>query len=194
MQAVTIGGVLALHLAALWLLGGTSLTGASRDDHSAAAPARITLRLIAPPPRTTVPPVATRAPASARAAVAPNRARTPPRAPIVSSAPAAITEPLHEAALHAEPPASAREATGQLLDTEASRRAIRASARAPSLGAQLANAREEPDPVGAHQRLANGVRSAGKGDCMKGEFAGAGMGLLSLPFLAVAAASGSCAK
>lgn len=48
--------------------------------------------------------------------------------------------------------------------------------------------------MSANERLANNVREAGKGDCAKGEYAGGGMGLLSLPFLAIAAAAGNCAK
>jgi len=80
------------------------------------------------------------------------------------------------------------------MDTEATRRAIRASAHTPSLSDQLAQSREEPRRLSANDRLAIGVRDAGKGDCVKGEYAGAGMGLLSLPFLAAAAISGNCAK
>ena len=91
-------------------------------------------------------------------------------------------------------PASANEPLPSLLDTEATRRAIRASGHTRSLGEQLAESREEPARTSANERLANGVRGAGKGDCMKGEFAGAGMGLLSLPFLAAAAVGGHCAK
>lgn len=105
-----------------------------------------------------------------------------------------MTVPLREAAIRPEPAASAESLAPSLLDTEATRRAIRASARTPSLGDQLAQAREEPERPGAQARLANGVKAAGQGDCLKGEFAGAGMGLLSLPFLAIATAQGDCAK
>ena len=41
---------------------------------------------------------------------------------------------------------------------------------------------------------AEGVKQGAKGDCLKGEFAGSGGGLLSLPALAYAAAAGKCAK
>ena len=105
-----------------------------------------------------------------------------------------MTVPLREAAIRPEPAASAESLAPSLLDTEATRRAIRASARTPSLADRLAQAREEPERPGAQARLANGVKAAGQGDCTKGEFAGAGMGLLSLPFLAIAAAQGDCAK
>ena len=97
-------------------------------------------------------------------------------------------------ALPPEPAASAPDSLPSLMDADATRRAIRDSARASSLGDQLAQSREEPRRPGANDRLANGVHSAGKGDCMKGEFAGANMGILSLPFLAIALKAGHCAK
>jgi hypothetical protein len=90
--------------------------------------------------------------------------------------------------------ASAPNALPSLLDSDATRRAIRASAHAPSLGDQLAQSRGEPHRPSASERLATRVHDAGKGDCAKGEYAGAGMGLLSLPFLAAAAIGGHCAK
>ncbi|CAN5899766.1 hypothetical protein BH11PSE8_BH11PSE8_37730 [soil metagenome] len=203
-RALTIVAVLAFHLALLWLLRDASMNNAARS--AAISPAsRITLRLIAAPPREASPAVPTSSPVTvpvpeanrARPTVALDRARTPPRAATASigaSSSNEITPPQVETAMRAEPPASAPDAAHPLLDTEATRRAIRASARAPSLHDQLAIAREEPAPVNAQQRLANGVKSAGKGDCMKGEFAGGGMGLLSIPFLAAAVATGACAK
>ena len=96
----------------------------------------------------------------------------------------------------AAPAASAANAVPglpSLLDTEATRRAIRESARAPSLAGRAAAVSDEPQRTSAQERLGNDVKSAGKGDCMKGEYAGTDMGLLSLPFLALAAARGACA-
>jgi hypothetical protein len=46
-----------------------------------------------------------------------------------------------------------------------------------------------PDPT---QVLPNTIAESAKGDCLKGEFFGGGMGLLSAPFLAVAVARGAC--
>lgn len=46
-----------------------------------------------------------------------------------------------------------------------------------------------PDPT---QELPNAIAASAKGDCMKGEFLGGGMGLLSAPFLAVALVRGVC--
>jgi hypothetical protein len=94
----------------------------------------------------------------------------------------------------ADPTASAPATLPSLLETDATRRAIRSSARTPGLGDRAAAVSDEPRRVGAPERLANSVKAAGKGDCVKGEYAGAGMGILSLPFLAVAAARGACAQ
>jgi hypothetical protein len=93
--------------------------------------------------------------------------------------------------LPAELPASApREA---LLSTEATRLAIRQATRQPLLSERVAQATGIQATTSA-ERLAAAAGGAAKGDCLKGEFAGGGMGLLSLPFLAVAAATGQCAK
>ena len=107
---------------------------------------------------------------------------------------AVVTVTPAEAALRPEASASAAVAAPALLDTEASRRAIRAGARTPSLSALAAAASDEPRPAGAQERLGDGVKAAGKGDCLRGEYAGAGMGILSLPFIALAAARGACGQ
>jgi hypothetical protein len=193
-RRLVIGVVLMLHFALLWVVDRASRTQGTRTHGALVATSRVTLRLITEPHAVAMAPVVAAAPPPAREATAPNRTRSsrPPRKG--PSAPTAIAEPPIEAALRAGPPASAPDGAGPLLDSEASRRAIRASARMPSLNEQLAHAREEPDRLSSQQRLANGMMSAGKGDCLKGEFAGAGMGLLSLPFLGLAAVSGNCTK
>ena len=181
----TLAGVLAVHVALMALLTGTR-TAPRRD----AAPPRVTLRLIstALPPRNAQPTDAAAARPVARIATS-ARARQPtPMSDRDSRATAATT------AIAAEPAASAPEPLPSLMESDATRRAIRASARTPSLSDQLAQSRQEPHRPSATDRLAIGVREAGKGDCAKGEYAGAGMGLLSLPFLAAAAVSGNCAK
>jgi len=197
---VVVAIVLALHGLLIALLGR------STPDHRthSAAPARVTLRLIAPPraPVTAAAPStparATRSRPTAMAAPIP---RLPTRSIPPDTAPT-LTDPdqpaptITRAAAADRPDAAASDAARppSLLDSEATRRAIRASARTPSLGEQLARSREEPHRAGPNERLATDIREAGKGDCLKGEYAGAGMGLLSLPFLALATASGHCAK
>ena len=202
--ALAVLCVVALHGLLLWRWQGL-LTGPARK--SGLTPAlRVTLQLIplrpAPTPKSTPlrrpePPLATAT--LHKLAVTPSR----PRPQVSSDAipePAGVAERTAlsitpaQAALRAEAPASAASAAPALLDTDASRRAIRASARTPSLSTLAAAASEEPRPASAQERLGGAVKSAGKGDCLKGEYAGAGMGILSLPFMAVAAARGACAQ
>ena len=185
--AVAVLAVLALHAALIVALNRSWTTPL------AAKPAtRATLRLIplAMPERIEAARPITAAPAPGRA-TPPRRATTAPvdaprETPTAATTSAAITPP--------EPAAITPDAPPSLMDTDATRRAIRASARTPSLREQSAQSRDEPARQSAADRLAHGVKAAGKGDCAKGEYAGAGMGLLSLPFLAAAALGGNCAK
>jgi hypothetical protein len=114
--------------------------------------------------------------------------------PSPSPNPVAASPDEHTATLRLLPadlPASApRE---PLLQTAASRQAIRDAARNPLLSERAALATGIQPTTGA-ERLAAATGAAAKGDCLKGDFAGGGMGLLSLPFLAVAATTGQCAK
>jgi hypothetical protein len=47
-------------------------------------------------------------------------------------------------------------------------------------------------PASAGSRLEAGTAEAAQGDCLRGEFKGNGMGLLSLPMMGLAAAQGRC--
>ena len=192
-HAAVLTAVIAVHLALFWLLLGSTAPHTAR--HTPAAVQRVSLRLMALPM-----PLVPRAAAPARAAQ-PDAARTPgpARSLPITAAPAAepnLPAPISAGPtatlVHAEPAASAPEVS--LLDSEATRRAIRASARATSLTAEVARVGGEPVRTTAQERLGNDVKAAGRGDCVKGEYAGAGMGLLSLPFLVAAAARGACAQ
>ncbi|MDX4952682.1 hypothetical protein [Delftia acidovorans] len=77
-------------------------------------------------------------------------------------------------------------AMGRLLDSAAGREAVQSAARQGLVRPQIPAQREAP--------LASGMREAAQGDCMKGEFKGGGMGLLSLPMLAAAALKGECSR
>jgi hypothetical protein len=195
-QALALCVVLAQHLALFRLLADSSTTRAAREQRAAPL-TRIALRLIAarvpaatPAPIAVAPPARSHATPPTRSIASPSGKSALPRPPAAT----AIIEPQREAAARPDQAASADPTPPSLLDTEATRRAIRGSARAPSLGDRLARAHEEPDRVGAQGRLAEGVKAAGKGDCLKGEYAGAGMGLLSLPFFVIAEARGACAE
>lgn len=188
--ALTLAAVLALHLAAI-----VGLNHSWKTPPSAAAPVqRVSLRLIPlAPPSARQPPARPTAVPSTQAPAATRLRKPAPSVPRDAPEPVA-THTAAAAAITPEPAASAPDTLPSLMDADATRRAIRDSARAPSLGDQLAQSREEPRRPGANDRLANGVHSAGKGDCMKGEYAGANMGILSLPFLAIALKAGHCAK
>lgn len=113
-------------------------------------------------------------------------------APPIGTAPADTPNAPGPSVATTEPAASAAADVGSILDTAASRRAIRASARAPSITAEIARTAGTAPAADASERMGGAIRSAGKGDCAKGDYPGAGMGLLSLPFLAAAVARGDC--
>lgn len=169
---------------------------AQRRPPAAAAAPRVTLRLLppvarapdpAPPSRTAEPTHA----ASRDTAVTRPRSVAPqalPDAPArADHAPEAIDVTRSEPA--ASRPATA-EAPASLLDGDATRRAIRASAREPGLAAQAG--RIGPAVATPDQRLGSGIAQGARGDCLKGEYFGGGAGLLSLPLLAAAALRDQC--
>jgi hypothetical protein len=194
--------VAALHLLVLMLL-----QGALRVPVPPPAPAQAPLVLVwlkppAAPPVQAVPP-----PAEATAAQ-PLPRRPRPSAPVRAEAPAlqaaapasaAGVAPAPTTAATASAPAGAATAAasapgGDLLDTEASRRAIREVARQRPIGEMGAQATGEPAPTGSREQLAQDIARGARGDCLKGEFAGAGMGLLSLPFWLMAELRDKCRR
>ena len=97
----------------------------------------------------------------------------------------------------AAPPATQAAASapaGGLLDTEDSRRAIREAARQRSTGEMGAQATGEKAPVSESDEMGQEIARGARGDCLKGEYAGAGMGLLSLPFWVIAELREKCRR
>jgi type IV secretory pathway VirB10-like protein len=92
------------------------------------------------------------------------------------------------------PAAAASEPTVSLRDTDATRRAIRDAARTASIVDRAAQASDEPRKLAPDQRLGQEVARAARGDCLKGEYLGGGMGLLSLPFLVAAELRDKCRR
>jgi hypothetical protein len=189
--AIVLLCVVAVHLALAW-----SLLDSIAPRQATPAPLqRMTMRLIpettAAPRRAAEPPP--NPPAVARWRALPS-ARTP--SPTIPAATRRAEAALPELASRSEPAASAPPAVPSLMDTEATRRAIRDSARQPAHIGHVAGAGAGDDPrrASTQERLAADVKAAGKGDCVKGEYLGAGAGLLSVPFLALAAARGACAR
>jgi hypothetical protein len=123
---------------------------------------------------------------------APRKPRRTPAAPDAATSPAPALASITAPPMPAASAASAAEPS--LLDTDATRRAIREAARMPSTRERAAAASEERAALTPDQRLGRGIEQAAVGDCLKGEYAGGGMGLLSLPFWLVAEARGKCRK
>jgi hypothetical protein len=186
-----------------WLLFGGRPPAPRLPVESAAA--RITVRLVADRPL----------PAAARPGASTVRSPSvpPPRATPARRVPAAaISRPADSPSVPAlpvdtavdareVPPPALTAATAasaapqeRLIDTAATRGALRKLAREVPVAEQAALASSAPPVQTAEQRLAQDIAQAGKGDCAKGEYAGAGMGVLSLPFLVAAKLRDQCAK
>ena len=99
-------------------------------------------------------------------------------------------------AANAAPASAAASSTTvpSLLDNEATRRAVRMATREPLLSERAAAASADPGRLNAQQRLGQEIAQAANGDCLKGEYAGGGMGLLSLPFWLAAEVRGKCRR
>jgi hypothetical protein len=128
---------------------------------------------------------------SPRAPLAPRRQRA-----YTPVEPQAITTPAAAAPLADDPaavPSNTTPTEPRLLDTPATRRALREAARSPGWGARAAQ-ELGGGPPSPSERLGEAIESSASGDCLKGEFAGAGLGLLSVPFLALAALREQCRR
>jgi hypothetical protein len=183
--------VLLCHLVGLW---------AWRPDLPASrgAPARL------PTPLTVQlrPPAAP--PAAARDAVAPRpgpqraagAARPRPAAPAAIEVPVAVPAQPDTPSAHVAAPEAAASAAPLDLRLRLPRGSVAErggltepldSMRRAALNDPRSNVVTDPTQV-----LPRAVASSAKGDCLKGEYAGGGMGLLSLPFLALAVARDAC--
>jgi len=203
--------VVALHALLLWAWQDPPRPAAQASAGPLPAPIHL-IWLRAPaaglPAAVDAPQVGARwvAPGSGMRAV-PARAASPsaaePGGPGKAQPPSALVDPSDHGEggtapwLSPLPPPSAASAAGaapgRLLDSAASRQAIRDAARGPLLAERAASA-TGIEPESAAEKLSKAAAAAGMGDCLKGEYGGGGMGLLSLPFLALAAARGRCAR
>jgi hypothetical protein len=131
-------------------------------------------------------------------AAAPQR-QAPPRAPRIAPpvTPPAGVEPVRpEAATEAAsgPTATPGAPAGHLLDSEATRRAIREAARQSSTSELAARATGEPASMSPQDKMGQEIARGARGDCLKGEYAGSGMGLFSLPFWLMAELREKCRR
>ena len=197
--ALVLALVLGLHAVLAWVLdaGGISARSAPPPE-----PARVRLRMLVPPepPRASpsiqavdsalAHPLARRA---NRPHAPTDRPATPPAGHDERGAPPSPTQAA--TGVDSEPGttestnASGRRPPG-ILDSAATRQAIVDAARTPSL-AELPGTNRR---ASAQHQLGGAIAAGAHGDCDKGEFAGGGMGLLSLPFWAVAQLRGACGR
>ncbi len=202
MRRVRVKGLLVLAVVAalhLWLL--VLLQGALRRPPARPLSERVPVilaRTLPPPsaPRESPPPEPPREPAPrparSTARPAPVQAALPASA---ASAPAQATAAQETTAAAAPAgPAAASAPSGGLLDSEATRRAIREAARRPSTAEMGAQATDAEAPLSTQQRMGQEIARGARGDCLKGEFAGSGMGLLSLPFWLIAELREKCRR
>jgi hypothetical protein len=192
-ERALVGAVVLLaHALLLWAWPRSPL----RDTARTREPITVAVTLLptpAPPPIAVPAPRATDVPAAAQ-----RPARAPRSQPSPKAAPGAATTPTEAppsmtAPTPAAPAASA--ATALELRLVLPRGAAERgglteppnSMRRQALNDPRSNV--QPDPT---QVLPNAVAASAKGDCIKGEYFGGGMGLLSAPFLAYAAAAGNC--
>ncbi|WP_377156894.1 hypothetical protein ACFJIX_00325 [Roseateles sp. UC29_93] len=125
---------------------------------------------------------------------------TPPSARVQAPRPEVdrhAEEPRSTVVIAAPAPASAASgATGRdLMYGAATQRAVRQSTQGQPLLAERADhASLAPDKIDASTKLGNEMMKGASGDCLKGEFAGGGAGLLSAPFWLLAEARGKCRR
>lgn len=182
-RAAVLMLTLLVHTGILWLM----MQFRPGAGNPVAPQQRLMVQLIAEP-RPAAPP-----PLPARTGLAPRPEPRPIRQPVEAPPAATIT-----AALPTEPAASVAApepaASKPWLDPEKTRLAVRQLAAQPSMREQAAQASEAPRRLTAGERFGQDVQQAATGDCLKGEFLGGGMGLLSAPFWALAEARGKCRR
>jgi len=195
-RALLLGAVLLLHVALVGWLQHASHRAPPHRDQARTSVRMITIQLPplpAPsskvartsPSTRPVPAVqteaATRSPAIARPDVAPSPDE--PRSTLIVEAPT--------------PPASSASGPSgrDLMYGAATQRAIRQGTQGQPLLAERADqASLAPDKIDASTRLGKEMMKGATGDCLKGDFAGGGAGLLSAPFWLLAEARGKCRR
>jgi len=189
-RTLAIGAVLLLHIAQIgWLQHAWRRAEPHREQRSSSI-RMVTIQL---------PPLPNTRPAPRPAQVARRASPDPRRVP---QAPVPEAEEPHEerrSTVVMTAPAAASAASGptgrDLMYGSATQRAVRQSTQGQPLLAERADqASLAPDRIDASTRLGNDMMKGATGDCLKGEFAGAGAGLLSLPFWVLAEARGKCRR
>lgn len=187
--------VLGAHLLVLLVLQ-TSLVHRRVTPVQSQQAQRLELRLIAEnAPATNTPRRAVlHRPTSTPAARVPALQQTAPAPPPSQQAQATATDGNTPAAEASPPQAAASGPHERLIDTAATRAALRQSARDPTLKERFNAAADGPEYESAGRKLGKEMQRGAYGDCGKGQFAGGGMGLLSAPFYLLAEARGKCGR
>lgn len=188
-RAVVIAAVLLLHLALIAWLQLAWHRGQGHDEQRRSSVRMITIQL-PPLPKPVVERRSPDRPAERRA----TRVQAP--RPEVEIDPAA-KQPSSTIVIAAPSPASAASGPSgrDLMYGAATQRAIRQGTQGqPLLSERADQASLAPDKIDASTRLGNEMMKGATGDCMKGEFAGGGAGLLSVPFWLLAEARGKCRR
>jgi hypothetical protein len=183
--------VLLCHLVGLWAWR-PDLPAPRGVPAQPLTPLTVHLRPLAPPPASARDAVASR-PGHPREAGA---TRPRPAAPAAIEVPVAVPTQPDTPSAHVAAPEAAASAAPLDLRLRLPRGGVAergglteppGSMRRAALNDPRSNVVTDPTQV-----LPRAVASSAKGDCLKGEYAGGGMGLLSLPFLALAAARDAC--
>jgi len=200
--------VAAAHLLLVGLWQQHVLQRSPQRTSAAPRPPVLVWQRVLPPPPVQRPEAAPAPPAPPPAPARPRPRAVPAPAPEAeveaepeqqaaapAGAAASAPTPAASAAGSAGPATAAASAPGgRLRDAEATRRAIREAARQRSTREMAAEASGASAPLGAQERMAQEIARGAHGDCLKGEFAGAGMGLFSLPFWLLAEVRDKCRR
>jgi hypothetical protein len=187
---------LLLHMAALLWLGQAQMwTPATEQD----AP-RTVFRFLDEPERPNPPaPKAKETPQLGTAA--PTRPQRANSAGQQATSAAQVQSGATDTGVPTAPVNDAKTETSELpkpfpLASDVVRQAAQTSAKQGTLAERAAQdlGAKSSSPLGAAATLEQGFKSAGRGDCAKGEFYGGNMGLFSAPMLALALAKGECAR
>lgn len=190
---LVVGAVAALHVALVWMLQKKTAPRARADVPRTAMVfvEPVAARPITPPAPESVPAKsvgsASGAPKAPAGAV--REARVRKSLPIALPRPASPSETAE--AWPSPDPSNAVAAPPQrpVLDTRVIQRAVGEVAASSSFEQRALRSGLRS---GGDRRLESGMAAAAHGDCLKGDFRGSDMGLLSLPMLALAAAEGKC--
>ncbi|MBO9688857.1 MAG: hypothetical protein J7598_19825 [Mitsuaria chitosanitabida] len=206
-RGVVITAVVALHvLLGLWLQSSWH-RGVPHDDQRRSSIRMVTIQL-PPLPKEAAPRTEAKRAVTAKATPAPSSStNTDPReeatprhhAPIAippDEPRTTLVQPSPETQVATSPPPAASGPSGRdLMYGAATQRAIRQGTQGqPLLSERADQANQAPERVEASAKLGKEIMKGATTDCLKGEFAGAGMGLLSAPFLLLAEARGKCRR